>query len=147
MDITDSTKALIGHVQPLKLKYPDAASEAFIDFYCQCRQGLDYLLPMGVKETVRLVDILQWFCQCVDQGGPPTLIQLMWHDVAGPTLAAYRGDEATEARLTRLFMQGDLRPNLSQWDREQRPDGGVNLPLRSLLNDLYHIEQAQADRA
>ncbi|NJL46079.1 MAG: hypothetical protein HC922_10975 [Leptolyngbyaceae cyanobacterium SM2_3_12] len=45
MDITDATQILIQHVQPLKLKHSDPISQAFIDFYCQCHQGMDYLFP------------------------------------------------------------------------------------------------------
>ncbi|HIK45656.1 MAG TPA: hypothetical protein IGR64_12355 [Leptolyngbyaceae cyanobacterium M65_K2018_010] len=143
MDITDSTKALIQHIQPLKLKHSDLVSRAFIDFYCQCHQGMDYLLPAGMRDTIRLVDILQWFFQCIDQGRPLTLIDLMWKDVVGPTLSEYRADEAIEQELLGLFERGDLKAGLSQWDLQRRPDGGVNLPLRTLLEDIDQIEQAQ----
>jgi hypothetical protein len=143
MDITDSTEALIEAIRSLKLKYSDPVSQAFIDFYCQCHQGMDYLLPLGVRETVRLVDILQWFCQCVDQGRPSTLVQLMWKDVVGPTLAEYMADEAIEHTLLSLFEQGELKAGLSHWDLKRRSDGGVDLTLRNLLDDIHQIEQAQ----
>jgi hypothetical protein len=140
MDITDSTKALIAKVQTLKDDHADAVSQAFIDFYCQCRQGMDYLFPEGVKETVRLLDILQWFCDCVDQGEPSTLIQLMWKDVVGPSWAEYQADEVVENKLLELFEHGDLKEKIRQWDLERRADGGVNLTLRTLLDDIHQIE-------
>jgi pyruvate/2-oxoacid:ferredoxin oxidoreductase beta subunit len=140
MDITDSTKALIDKVQTLKDDHADTVSPAFIDFYCQCRQGMDYLFPEGVKETVRLLDILQWFCDCVDQGEPSTLIQLMWKDVVGPSWAEYRADEIVENKLMELFEHGDLKEKIRQWDLERRADGGVNLTLRTLLDEIHQIE-------
>ncbi|NMF85071.1 hypothetical protein [Nodosilinea sp. P-1105] len=143
MDITDSTKTLIQHVQPLKLKYADLTSQTFIDFYCQCLQGIDYLFPQEVKATVRLLDILNWFCQCIDQKQPSTLIRLMWNDVVGPTLNDYTADEAIETQLTRIFEQGTLHTGLAHWDLERRPDGSVNLPLRSLLAEIAQLELAQ----
>lgn len=69
----------------------------------------------------------------------------MWRDIVGPSLAEYMADEAIEAQLTRLFVQVDLRYSLGYWDREQRADSDVNLPLRSLLHDLYQLDQAQTD--
>ncbi|MGF1569854.1 MAG: hypothetical protein ACFCVD_17590 [Nodosilinea sp.] len=145
MDITDSTRALIQQVQPLKRKHHDPVSQAFIDFYCQCHQGMDYLFPVGVRETIRLVDILTWFCHCVDQGKPSTLIHLMWNDVVGPTLAEYQADEAIETDLTKHFETGDLRLDLSHWDLERQADGSVKLVLKTLLTDIYQLEQAQAE--
>jgi hypothetical protein len=144
MDITDSTKSLIAKIQTLKTRHEDSVSLAFIDFYCQCRQGMDYLLPAGVKETVRLLDILQWFCDCVDQGEPSTLIQLMWKDIVGPSLAEYQADEAIEATLMDLFEHGDLKDKIRQWDLERRADGGVNLTLRDLLGEIHQIEVEQS---
>ena len=143
MDITDSTKDLIQKAQTLKVNHSDPVSQAFIDFYCQCRQGMDYLFPVGVKESVRLLDVLQWFCDCVDQGGPSTLIQLMWKDVVGPSLAEFQADEATESHLLALFQQGDLKDHIHQWDLERRADGGVNLTLKTLLKEIHELEQAQ----
>ena len=64
---------------------------------------MDYLFPPGIRATVRLLDILQWFCDCVDQGEPSTLIRLMWKDVVGPSLEEYQADEAIESRLMALF--------------------------------------------
>ncbi len=142
MDITDSTKDLIQKAQALKEKHPDPVSQAFIDFYCQCRQGMDYLFPVRVKESVRLLDVLQWFCDCVDQGGPSTLIQLMWKDVVGPSLAEFQADEAVESHLLDLFQQGDLKDHIRQWDLERRADGGVNLTLRTVLKEIQELEQA-----
>jgi hypothetical protein len=141
MDITDATKDLIQKAQTLKANHPDPVSLAFIDFYCQCRQGMDYLFPAGVKESVRLLDILQWFCDCVDQGEPSTLIQLMWKDVVGPSLAEFQADEATESHLLDLFKHGDLKDHIRQWDLERRADGGVNLTLRTLLKEIHELEQ------
>ncbi|MEM6436162.1 MAG: hypothetical protein AAF773_20260 [Cyanobacteria bacterium P01_D01_bin.115] len=142
MDITDATKALIVQVQALKAVHPDPVSQAFIDFYCQCRQGMDYLFPPGIRATVRLLDILQWFCDCVDQGEPSTLIQLMWKDVVGPSLEEYQADEAIESRLMALFEHGDLKDTIRQWDLERRADGGVNLTLKTLLSEIEQVEQA-----
>lgn len=147
MDITDSTKAQIQSVQSLKTDHPDPVSQAFIDFYCQCRQGMDYLLPIGVKESVRLLDILQWFCDCVDQGEPSTLIQLMWKDIVGPSLGEFQADETTEHHLLNLFKHGDLKDHIRQWDLERRADGGVNLILRTLLREIYELEQAQQQQS
>jgi hypothetical protein len=143
MDITASTKDLIQQAQALKANYPDPVSQAFIDFYCQCRQGLDYLFPVGVKESVRLLDILQWFCDCIDQGEPSTLVQLMWKDVVGPSLVEFKADEATESHLLTLFKQGDLKNHIRQWDLKRRSDGGVHLILRTLLREIFELEQAQ----
>jgi hypothetical protein len=142
MDVTDSTKDLIRRVQQLKANHADQVTQAFIDFYCQCQQGIDYLFPDGIRQTVRLLDILQWFCDCVDQGEPSTLIQLMWKDVIGPTLAEYKADEAIEASLLDLFEHGDLKETIRQWDLERRSDGGVNLPLRTVLAEIHEIEVA-----
>ena len=142
MDITDATKALIVQVQALKAVHSDLVSQAFIDFYCQCRQGMDYLFPPGIRATVRLLDILQWFCDCVDQGELSTLIQLMWKDVVGPSLEEYQADEAIESRLMALFEHGDLKDTIRQWDLERRADGGVNLTLKTLLSEIEQVEQA-----
>jgi hypothetical protein len=144
MDITDSTKALILKAQALKTQHQDHVSQVFIDFYCQCRQGMDYLFPEGVRETVRLLDILQWFCNCVDQGEPSTIIRLMWKDVVGPTLEEYQADELIEAKLLNLFEQGDLKEGIRQWDLERRADGGVNLTLKTVLAELHDLEIAAA---
>jgi hypothetical protein len=146
MDITDSTKDLIQKAQVLKANHSDPVSQAFIDFYCQCRQGMDYLFPQGVKESVRLLDVLQWFCDCVDQGEPSTLIQLMWKDVVGPSLAEFQADEAVESHLLALFQQGDLKDHIRQWDLERRANGGVNLTLRTVLKEIHELEQAQNNR-
>jgi len=142
MDITPATKQLIQQVQQLKSQYTDAASVLFIDFYCQCKEGMDYLFPAPVKETIRLVDILQWFLDCVELGQPTTLVSLMWKDVVGPTLGEYLGDEKTERQLTSAF-QGDMKSKLTNWDRMQLKDGQVWLILRELLNAIAQIEQAQ----
>jgi hypothetical protein len=147
MDITDSTKAQIQSVQSLKAAHPDPVSQAFIDFYCQCRQGMDYLFPIGVKESVRLLDILQWFCDCVDQGEPSTLIQLMWKDIVGPSLGEFQADEVIEHHLLNLFKHGDLKEHIRQWDLDRRADGGVNLTLRTLLREIYELEQAQQQQS
>lgn len=142
MDITPATKQLVQQVQQLKSQYTDAASVLFIDFYCQCKEGMDYLFPVSVKESIRLVDILQWFLDCVEQGKPNTLISLMWKDVVGPTLGEYLGDEKTERQLMAAF-QGDVSSQLTHWDRVQLKDGQVWLILRELLDAIAQLEQAQ----
>ncbi len=143
MDITPQTKKLIAAIQALKPQYTDLASTIFIDFYCQCKQGCDYLFPGGVKESVRLIDILNWFLECVDKGEPIPLIQLMWQDIVGPTLSEYQEDEQIEKRLLRAF-QSDLHHVLATWDKATLPSGGVRLILRDLLNDIHKLEQAHA---
>jgi hypothetical protein len=142
MDITASTKDLIQKAQQLKSNHPDQVSQVFIDFYCQCQQGIDYLFPIGIKETVRLIDILQWFCDCVDQKKTSTLIQLMWKDIVGPSLAAYQEDERIESSLLTVFQHGDLQEMIREWDLERQADGGVNLKLRTLLDDIHQLEVA-----
>lgn len=62
MDITPSTKELITKVQQLKSQFTDPVSPLFIDFYCQCKQGIDYLLT-PLQDSVRLLDILNYFAQ------------------------------------------------------------------------------------
>ncbi|MBW4654173.1 MAG: hypothetical protein KME20_14215 [Kaiparowitsia implicata GSE-PSE-MK54-09C] len=140
MDITPATHQLIGAVQRLKPKYSDPASLLFIDFYCQCKQGCDYLFPAPVRETVRLIDILQWFFDCVARKEPTALIQLMWKDVVGPTLGEYLADEKIEQTLWQAF-EGDVSQSLADWDLERLPTGGVRLVLRELLDDIYQVEQ------
>jgi hypothetical protein len=142
MDITPQTKQLIEQIQPLKARYTDPASLLFIDFYCQCKEGCDYLFPVAVRDTVRLIDILQWFLACAHQGQPTALVQLMWNDVVGPTLGEYLADEKIERRLTAAF-QSDLNEILSHWDRVMLPSGNINLVLRQLLDEVAQIEQAQ----
>jgi hypothetical protein len=144
MDITPQTKKLIETIQALKPQYTDPTSTLFIDFYCQCKQGCDYLFPVGVKESVRLIDILNWFLECVDKGEPIPLIHLMWQDIAGPTLSEYQEDEQTEKRLLKAFQSADLHHVLSTWDKATLPSGGVRLILRELLNDIHKLEQIHA---
>ena len=76
MDITQETKELTAQVQTLKTKYSDLASLTFIDFYCQCREGCDYLFPASIKENVKIIDILNWFFQCVETGSFTLLIKI-----------------------------------------------------------------------
>ncbi len=142
MDITPETKRLLEQVQQLKPKYNDPASQLFLDFYCQCKQGCDYLFPSEVRTTVRLLDILQWFFDCAEKGGPTPLIQLMWKDVAGPTLGEYLGDEKTERGLNSAFSTY-LNQELVAWDRIMLPSGNAQLLLKELLQDLARIEQSQ----
>ena len=149
MDVTDATKDLIHRVQHLKAKHTDAVSVTFVDFYCQCRQGCDYLFPEGMRSSVRLLDILQWFFQCVDGKEPPTLVRLMWQDIVGPTLEEYQEDEGVELRLLSAFESGALKLYIQNWDRERNPDGSdhlkgdgsVHLVLRELLEDIQSLEQ------
>jgi hypothetical protein len=152
MDVTNVTKDLIQQVQQLKAKHTDAVSMTFIDFYCQCRQGCDYLFPEAMRHSVRLLDILNWFFQCVD-GQEPTLVRLMWKDVVGPSLAEYEQDEGIETRLHKAFESGALKLFIESWDRERNPDGSdhlnpdgsVHLVLRELLEDIQALEQKFED--
>ncbi|MEB3360030.1 MAG: hypothetical protein VKK04_25110 [Synechococcales bacterium] len=139
MNITPETKQLIAAVQALKPQYPDPASSLFIDFYCQCRQGMDYLFPATVHQTVRLLDILQWFFDCIDRKEPTSLVRLMWNDVAGPTLQEYLGDEKIEASLLTAF-EGDCHCYLEHWDRVQLRDGSVRLVMKELLAAISDLE-------
>jgi|GEM_PF-1559348 len=141
MDITPRTKALIQDVQALKPKHAEDISVLFIDFYCQCREGCDYLFPPVVKDSVRLLDILQWFVECIEYRQPTPLIRLMWNDVVGPTLGEYLVDEQTEKRLHSAF-KTDLPALIQAWDRVQLPSGSVQLVLRELLADICAVEAA-----
>jgi len=149
MDVSNLTKDLTQHMQALKDKHTDVVSVTFIDFYCQCRQGSDYLFPEAMRNTMRLLDILNWFFACVDGAEPPTLVQLMWHDIAGPTLKEYTRDEAIEHNLLEAFESGALKLFIQEWDRERNPDGtshlkkdgSVHLVLRELLEDMWAIER------
>lgn len=139
MDITPGTKALIRAVLALKPQHPEEISTLFIDFYCQCREGCDYLFPPPVKDSVRLLDILQWFIECIEYRQPTPLIRLMWNDVMGPTLGEYLVDEKTEARLQSAFKE-QLPELIKAWDRVQLPSGSVQLVLRDLLADICAVE-------
>ena len=139
MNITPETKQLIDTVQVLKAQFPDSTSNLFIDFYCQCRQGMDYLFPPTVHQSVRLLDILQWFFDCIDRKEPSSLIQLMWKDMAGPTLGEYLRDEKIEANLLSAFKE-DFHPNLENWDRVQLKDGSIRLVMKELLEAISRIE-------
>ncbi|MBW4465656.1 MAG: hypothetical protein KME07_09480 [Pegethrix bostrychoides GSE-TBD4-15B] len=143
MDITPETKQLIASIQQLKPHYADPASALFLDFYCQCRQGCDYLFPPTVRETVRLVDILQWFFECAERGQPNNLVRLMWKDVAGPTLAEYMADEKIEQQLQAAFTT-HLNQELESWDRTMTSSGNVKLLLKDLLNEIHQVEQSCA---
>ncbi|MEL7315939.1 MAG: hypothetical protein AAFN08_13500 [Cyanobacteria bacterium J06559_3] len=154
MDVTDATKDLIHKVQRLKEKHTDPVSITFIDFYCQCRQGGDYLFPEAMRSSLRLLDILQWFFQCVDAKVPPTLVRLMWQDIAGPTLEEYQEDESIEHRLLSAFESGALKLYIQTWDRERNPDGSdhlkgdgsVHLVLRELLEDIQNWSKGRESR-
>ncbi|MDY7020157.1 MAG: hypothetical protein SWJ54_02185 [Cyanobacteriota bacterium] len=141
MDITTSTKQLNEDVQKLKSKYSDSTSSLFIDFYCQYKEGCDYLFPPTVRESIRLYDILVCFLDCIEKGSTNLLVQMMWKDVIGPTLGEYRQDEQTEEKLLNAFVNGELKNPIESWDRESQPGGGVSLILRDLLNDITEIEQ------
>lgn len=143
MDITTATKQLIEKMQPLKLKYSDLASQTFIDFYCQSKQGCDYLFPSSLKSSVTLLNILDWFLTSVEKGEPYILAKLMWKDVIGPTLGEYEADEQIETDLEKIFTQEELKISVQHWDRESRPDGGVKLTLRELLKDMSDLEEEQ----
>ncbi|MFM7424296.1 MAG: hypothetical protein ACKO7W_04765 [Elainella sp.] len=142
MDITPETKRLIEQVQQLKPNYTDAASQLFLDFYCQCREGCDYLFPPEVRTTVRLLDILQWFLDCAEKGGPTQLVRLMWKDVEGPTLGDYLQDEKIERGLNTAFST-HLTQELAAWDRIMLPSGNAHLLLKDVLQALHQVEQAQ----
>lgn len=141
MDITESTKQLNIKVEQLKSKFTDPVSQLFIDFYCQCKQGSDYLFPADVKESIRLWDILEWFFECVDNKSPSTLIELMWKDVVGPTLGEYQQDEAIEGRLHRAFQSAQLKELIQNWDLERTSSGSVRLILRELLGEISYLER------
>ncbi|NJK39715.1 MAG: hypothetical protein HC835_12375 [Oscillatoriales cyanobacterium RM2_1_1] len=141
MDITETTRNLIAQVKQLQPKYSDPTSSLFIDFYCQYRQGCDYLFPLSVRQSVRLFDILNSFLTCIEMGKPTILMKLMWQDVVGPTLAEYQADEQIEEKLWSSFVEGDLNQTIDHWDLTRRPDGSVNLVLRELLTDLAQLEQ------
>lgn len=143
MDITPETKRLIASIQQLKPHYSDPASALFLDFYCQCRQGCDYLFPPAVRQSVRLVDILQWFFECAERGEPTNLVRLMWKDVAGPTLAEYMADEKIEQALQAAFTT-HLNQELESWDRAITPGGNIKLLLKDLLAEMHAVEQEQA---
>lgn len=145
MNITLATKKLIEKIQPLKLKYTDLASQTFIDFYCQCRQGCDYLFPLSVKNSVTVLQILDWFLISVDQGRPYILVQLMWKDVIGPTLTEYQDDENIEHNLNTIFSQPQLKEVVQTWDLKRLSDGQVFLTLRELLHDISDIEQMSVE--
>lgn len=141
MDITDSTKLLNSKVQALKHKFTDVVSTLFIEFYCQCREGIDYLFPLEVKNSIRLLDILQWFFDCVEKEAPTLLVELMWKDVVGPTLGEYKQDEAIEKKLRLAFQNGEIKNQIQDWDRLNLSSGKVNLVLRGLLEAISQIEQ------
>ena len=143
MDITPETKQLIASIQQLKPHYSDPASALFLDFYCQCRQGCDYLFPPAVRETVRLIDILQWFFECAERGEPTNLVRLMWKDVAGPTLEEYIDDEKIDKRLQAAFTT-HLNQELESWDRIMLPSGNIKLLLKDLLNEIHQVEQSRS---
>jgi hypothetical protein len=141
MDLTPQTRQLVESIQPLKSRHTDPISILFIDFYCQCRQGCDYLFPVSMRASIRLLDILEWFLDCAEIGKLTPLVQLMWKDVVGPTLGEYLEDEKIESRLISAF-QSDLHNSLAEWDRVSLPGGSVRLTLRELLADIVAIEQA-----
>jgi hypothetical protein len=141
MDITDSTKLLNSKVQELKPKFPDVVSTLFIEFYCQCREGIDYLFPPEVKNSIRLLDILQWFFDCVEKETPTLLVELMWKDVIGPTFGEYKQDQAIEKKLRLAFQNGELKKQIQDWDRLNLNSGKVNLILRGLLEAISQIEK------
>lgn len=141
MNITPETQKLIEAVQGLKQEFSDPASDLFIDFYCQCRQGMDYLFPTQMHQSVRLLDILQWFFECIDQKEPTSLVKLMWEDIVGPSLRDVLGDEKVEAKLRKSF-EGDFRPSLEHWDRVHLPNGSVKLVMKELLKSIQQLETA-----
>ncbi len=93
-----------------------------------------------MRETVRLIDILQWFFECMARKEPTALIQLMWKDMVRPTLGEYLADETIGKTLWQAF-QGDISKSLAYWDLARLSTGGVRLVLRELLDDIYQIEQ------
>ena len=145
MDITPATKELIIKVQQLKSQFSDPVSPLFIDFYCQCKQGIDYLLT-PIQDSVRLLDILNYFVDCVHEEKPTPLIELMWKDIVGPTLGEYKEDEAIERRLRDAFEGGELKHQIQSWDIKRMNDGSVKLILRDLLREISRIEQDHKTR-
>lgn len=140
MDIIPSTKELISKIQQLKSRFTDPISPLFIDFYCQCKQGIDYLLT-PLQDSVRLLDILNYFVDCVHEEKPTPIIELMWKDIVGPTLGEYREDQAIEQRLREAFEGDELKNQIQDWDMKRMSDGSVKLILRGLLGEITRIEQ------
>ncbi|MFB2834043.1 hypothetical protein [Floridanema evergladense] len=143
MDITEATKNLNSKVQQLKSKFTDPVSTTFIEFYCQCKEGCDYLFPPAVKESIRLLDIVQWFFDCIEKEAPTTLVELMWKDIVGPTLGEYQADEAVEQKLLQAFQNGTLKNHIQDWDMVRTSSGSVNLILRGLLTEISRLESEQ----
>lgn len=73
-----------------------------VDVGINSKYGVDYLFT-PIEDSVRLLDILQYFVECVNKGTPTLLIELMWKDIVEPTLSEYMEDEAIERRLREAF--------------------------------------------
>jgi hypothetical protein len=140
MILKDSTKQIVRKVQQIKPHFTDPVSPIFIDFYCQCKQGIDYLFT-PIKELVQLVDILQWFVDCVDKKAPTPLIELIWQDIAGLPNNHINDDNAIEKKLRAAFASNELRSQIKDWDLKRMNSGGMQLILINLLAEISRIEK------
>jgi hypothetical protein len=139
MILKESTKQIVRKVQKIKPHFTDPVSPIFIDFYCQCKQGIDYLFT-PIKELVQLVDILQWFVDCVDKEAPTPLVELMWQDIA-----ILKGESETEPgiekKLRDAFASNELKRQIKNWDLKRMSSGGMQLVLINLLSEISQIER------
>ncbi|WP_446420860.1 hypothetical protein [Coleofasciculus sp.] len=94
-----------------------------------------------LQDSVRLLDILNYFVDCVHEEKPTPLIELMWKDIVGPTLSEYMEDEAIEIRLREAFEGSELKNQIQGWDIKRMNDGSVKLILRDLLGEINRIER------
>ena len=139
MILKESTKQIVNKVQQIKPKFTDPVSPIFIDFYCQCKQGIDYLFT-PIKELIQLVDILQWFVDCVDKEAPTPLIELMWEDIAGVNRCEYENN-TIEKKLREAFANHELKRQIKDWDLKKMSSGGMQLILINLLAEISKIEK------
>lgn len=140
MILKESTKQIVKKVQQIKPRFTDPVSPIFIDFYCQCKQGIDYLFT-PIKELVQLVDILQWFVDCVDKKAPTPLIELMWQDIASLDKGEYEPDQKIEKKLRDAFASNELKLQIKDWDLKRMSSGGMQLVLINLLSEISQIER------
>lgn len=140
MILKESTKQIVNKVQQIKPHFTDPVSPLFIDFYCQCKQGIDYLFT-PIKELVQLVDILQWFVDCVDKKAPTPLIELMWQDISGLSTNISNDEDAIEKKLREAFASNELKQQIQDWDLKRMSSGGMQLILINLLSEISKIER------
>ena len=140
MLLKESTQQIIIKVQKIKPKFTDPVSPIFIDFYCQCKQGIDYLFT-PLRELVQLVDILQWFVDCVEKEAPTPLIELMWQDIATLKEIEYEANCLIEKKLRDAFASNELKLQIQDWDLKRMSSGGMQLILINLLSEISQIER------